>query len=348
MTENDNINVENDNINVENDENTNIEDNNVNELPDVDRVDKEDESNIEGDENTEEDNDSVKKPNNKKRFAIFAALGLALAIGVAGAYHAYDYAQDCSLHNQQVEKIYDDSLNVAKAVDLDQSTLTYEARLNTINDANEAKSNLKNEIKTDKYKYADGTSPDWDAVVACYDNVIKKSKEAQVADWTAKVQEHVNFDVDSSSNVEELEQHVNSLNALNAEITSDDAREYILKDYKDDKTTLEDTIQEQAARYQARIEAVKQEQKKAEEERQAAAAAAKKNKSNNYSSGGSSSSSSSNGGGSSSSSGSSNGCSSSGGRFVVAWLDRYDKDGNYIDRVYKYSDGTYSDPWACF
>ena len=271
-----------------------------------------------------------------------------MAIGVAGAYHAYDYAQDCSLHNQQVEKIYDDSLNVAKAVDVDQSALTYEARLNTINDANEAKSNLKNEIKKDKYKYADGTSPDWDAVVACYDNVIKKSKEAQVADWTAKVQEHVNFDVDSSSNVEELEQHVNSLNALNAEITSDDARECILKDYKDDKTTLEDTIQEQAARYQARIEAVKQEQKKVEEERQAAAAAAKKNNSNNYSSGSSSSSSSSNGGGSNSSSGSSNGGSSSGGRFVVAWLDRYDKDGNYIDRVYKYSDGTYSDPWACF
>ncbi len=476
--------TENDNINVENDENTNIEDNNVNELPDVDRVDKEDESNIEGDENTEEDNDSVKKPNNKKRFAIFAALGLALAIGVAGAYHAYDYAQDCSenteedndsvkkpnnkkrfaifaalglalaigvagayhaydyaqdcsLHNQQVEKIYDDSLNVAKAVDVDQSTLTYEARLNTINDANEAKSNLKNEIKKDKYKYADGTSPDWDAVVACYDNVIKKSKEAQVADWTAKVQEHVNFDVDSSSNVEELEQHVNSLNALNAnvikkskeaqvadwtakvqehvnfdvdsssnveeleqhvnslnalnaEIASDDAREYILKDYKDDKTTLENTIQEQVARYQARIEAVKQEQKKAEEERQAAAAAAKKdykddkttlentiqeqvaryqarieavkqeqkkaeeerqaaaaaakkNKSNNYSSGGSSSSSSSNGGGSSSSSG-----SSSGGKVVISWMDFYDENGNFIERVYKYSDGTYSDPYAFF
>lgn len=60
--------TENDNINVENDENTSIEDNNVNKLPDVDRVDKEDESNNEGDENTEEDNDSVKKPNNKKRF----------------------------------------------------------------------------------------------------------------------------------------------------------------------------------------------------------------------------------------------------------------------------------------
>ena len=199
--------------------------------------------------------------------------------------------------------------------------MTYEARLNTINDANEAKSNLKNEIKKDKYKYADGTSPDWDAVVAYYDNAIKKSKEAQVADWTAKVQEHVNFDVNSSSNVEELEQHVNGLNALNAEITSDDAREYILNDYKDDGTTLENTIQEQVARYQARIEAVKQEQKKAEEERQAAAAAAsKKKKSNNYSSGGSSSSSSSNGGDSSSNSG-----SSSGGKVVISWMDFYDE-----------------------
>lgn len=335
--------AENDNINLENDEDTIIEDSNINESTEVG------EPNIEVDENAEENDDSVKKPNNKKRFAIFAALGLVLVIGSAGGYYAYDYAQDCSLHNQQLERIYNDSLNVAKAVDVDQSTLTYEARLNTINDANETKSNLENELKKDKYKYADGTSPDWDAVVAYYDNVIKKSKEAQVADWTAKVQEHVNFDVNSSSNVEELEQHINSLNALNAEITSDDAREYILNDYKDDGTTLENTIQEQVARYQGRIEAVKQEQKKAEEERQAAAAAAakKKNKSNNYSSGGSSSSSSNNGGGGSNGGGS-NGGSSSGGRFVVAWLDRYDKDGNYIDRVYKYSDGTYSDPWACF
>ena len=149
--------------------------------------------------------------------------------------------------------------------------------------------------------------------------------------------------MDSSSNVEELEQHVNSLNALNAEITSDDARECILKDYKDDKTTLEDTIQEQAARYQARIEAVKQEQKKVEEERQAAAAAAKKNNSNNYSSGGYSSSSSGNGGGSSSNSG-----SSSGGKVVISWMDFYDENGNFIERVYKYSDGTYSDPYAFF
>ena len=296
-------------------------------------------------ENTKEENDDcVQSPNNKKRFAVFAALGLALAIGGGGAYYVYDYAQDCSQHNQQLEVIFNDSLKAAKSIDVDQSTSTYKTRLDTINDAYEAKSNLEKELKDDKYKYADGTSPNWDDVIDCYDNVITKCKEAQIDNWNAKVQEHATFDVNSSSNVEELEQHINSLNGLNAEITNEDAREYILDANEEAKTNLENTIQEQVARYQGRIEAVKQEQKKAEEGRRAAAAAAaadrQNNSSNNYSS--SSDSSSNNSGGGSNSGGSSNG------RFVVAWLDRYDENGNYIDRVYKYSDGTYSDPWACF
>lgn len=287
--------------------------------------------------NKEENDDCVQSPNNKKRFAVFAALGLALAIGSGGAYYAYDYAQDCSQHNQQLEVFFNDSIKAAKSIDVDQSTLTYETRLNTINDAYEAKSNLEKELKDDKYKYADGTSPNWGAVIGCYDNVITKCKEAQIDNWNAKVQEHVTFDVNSSSNVEELEQHINSLNGLNAEITNEDAREYILDADEKAKTNLENTIQEQVARYQGRIEAVKQEQKKAEEERQAAAANRQNNSRNNYSG------SSNSGGG-----GSNSGGPSSGGKVVISWMDFYDENGNFIERVYKYSDGTYSDPYAFF
>lgn len=145
------------------------------------------------------------------------------------------------------------------------------------------------------------------------------------------------FDVNSSSNVEELEQHINSLNGLNAEITNEDAREYILDADEKAKTNLENTIQEQVARYQGRIEAVKQEQKKAEEERQAAAANRQNNSRNNYSG------SSNSGGG-----GSNFGGPSSGGKVVISWMDFYDENGNFIERVYKYSDGTYSDPYAFF
>lgn len=295
---------------------------------------------IDNPEDKTQGNEEVKNSSIKKRVIIGAGFVALLIAGCVVVYAGYNYKQACSEHNQQVEVLYSKASDSVVAFKVDPRLLTFEQRLYTIRNAQNNKEMLNKEISDDKFKYADGTSPDWTKLLNKYDSIIKDCRNAQNNEWNTSLADHVNFDVSSTEDTDSLQQHINSLNGLLNDISNKDNQKLIFEDAKKDSKKFIDQINEQISRYQTRIDDVNK--AKAEDEAKAQEEAAKAqqqaSQQNNYSS----NSGSNYSGGSCYSDGSSNG----GGKVVIKTMDVYDENGNYVGSTHWYSDGTCDDPYS--
>lgn len=298
--------------------------------------------------NIDQDNDKkaveAEQPSSKKRLAISVGIAALLIAGCVGAYAGYNYKQECSEHNQQAEVSYSKASDSAAAFKADPKLMTFEQRLETIENAKNNKELLNKEISTDKCKYADGTSPDWAKLLDKYDSIIKNCREAQSDEWNASMTDHANFDVNSTENTDDLQHHINDLNALFNDISNKDNQKLVFNDAKKDSKKFIDQINEQVNRYQTRIDDVNKAKAEAEAKAQEEAVKTQQQASqqNSYSSGSSNYSGSNN----NYSGGSSNGGSYSGGKVVIKTMDVYDENGNYVGSTHWYSDGTCDDPYS--
>lgn len=304
---------------------------------------------IDNPEDKTQGNEEVKNSSIKKRVIIGAGIVALLIAGCVVVYAGYNYKQACSEHNQQVEVLYSKASDSFVSFKADPRLLTFEQRLDTIRNAQNNKEMLNKEISDDKFKYADGTSPDWTKLLNKYDSIIKDCRNAQNNEWNTSLADHVNFDVNTTEDTDSLQQHINSLNGLLNDISNKDNQKLIFEDAKKDSKKFIDQINEQISRYQTRIDDVNK--AKAEDEAKAQEEAAKAqqqaSQQNNYSS----NSGSNYSGGSGYSDGSSNsgysgGSSNGGGKIVIKTMDVYDENGNYVGSTHWYSDGTCDDPYS--
>lgn len=304
---------------------------------------------IDNPEDKTQGNEEVKNSSIKKRVIIGAGIVALLIAGCVVVYAGYNYKQACSEHNQQVEVLYSKASDSVVAFKVDPRLLTFEQRLDTIRNAQNNKEMLNKEISDDKFKYADGTSPDWTKLLNKYDSIITDCRNAQKNEWNTSLADHVNFDVNSTEDTDSLQQHINSLNGLLNDISNKDNQKLIFEDAKKDSKKFIDQINEQISRYQTRIDDVNK--AKAEDEAKAQEEATKAqqqaSQQNNYSS----NSGSNYSGGSGYSDGSSNsgysgGSSNGGSKIVIKTMDVYDENGNYVGSTHWYSDGTCDDPYS--
>lgn len=304
---------------------------------------------IDNPEDKTQGNEEVKNSSIKKRVIIGAGIVALLIAGCVVVYAGYNYKQACSEHNQQVEVLYTKASDSVVAFKVDPRLLTFEQRLDTIRNAQNNKEMLNKEISDDKFKYADGTSPDWTKLLNKYDSIIKDCRNAQNNEWNTSLADHVNFDVNSTEDTDSLQQHINSLNGLLNDISNKDNQKLIFKDAKKDSKKFIDQINEQISRYQTRIDDVNK--AKAEDEAKAQEEATKAqqqaSQQNNYSSNSGSNYSSGSGySDGSSNSGYSGGSSNGGSKIVIKTMDVYDENGNYVGSTHWYSDGTCDDPYS--
>ena len=304
---------------------------------------------IDNPEDKTQGNEEVKNSSIKKRVIIGAGIVALLIAGCVVGYAGYNYKQACSEHNQQVEVLYSKASDSVVAFKADPRLLTFEQRLDTIRNAQNNKEMLNKEISDDKFKYADGTSPDWTKLLNKYDSIIKDCRNAQNNEWNTSLADHVNFDVNSTEDTDSLQQHINSLNGLFNDISNKDNQKLIFEDAKKDSKKFIDQINEQISRYQTRIDDVNKAkaEDKAKAQEEAAKAQQQASQQNNYSS----NSGSNYSGGSGYSDGSSNsgysgGSSNGGGKVVIKTMDVYDENGNYVGSTHWYSDGTCDDPYS--
>lgn len=159
---------------------------------------------IDNPEDKTQGNEEVKNSSIKKRVIIGAGIVALLIAGCVVVYAGYNYKQACSEHNQQVEVLYTKASDSVVAFKVDPRLLTFEQRLDTIRNAQNNKEMLNKEISDDKFKYADGTSPDWTKLLNKYDSIIKDCRNAQNNEWNTSLADHVNFDVNSTEDTDSL------------------------------------------------------------------------------------------------------------------------------------------------
>lgn len=189
---------------------------------------------IDNPEDNTQENEEVENSSIKKRVIIGSGIVALLIAGCVGGYAGYNYKQACSEHNQQVEVLYSKASDSVVAFKADPRLLTFEQRLDTIRNAQNNKEMLNKEISDDKFKYADGTSPDWTKLLNKYESIIKDCRNAQNNEWNTSLADHVNFDVNSTEDTDSLQQHINSLNGLLNDISNKDNRKLIFDDAKKD------------------------------------------------------------------------------------------------------------------
>lgn len=301
---------------------------------------------IDNSEDKAQENDGVETTSNKKRVIIVTGIAALLIAGCVGGYAGFNYKQACSEHNQQVEVLYSKASDSVAAFKSDPKQLTFEQRLDTINNAQNNKEILNKEISDDSFKYADGTSPDWTKLLNKYDSIIKDCRNAQYDEWNTSVTDHINFDVNSTEDTDALQQHINSLNGLLTDISNKDNQKLIFENVEKDSKKFIDQINEQISRYQSRIDGVNKTKAEAEakaQEETAAQAQHQAGQQNTYST--DSYSGNNYSGGNSYSGGSSN-SGAGGGKAIIKTMDVYDENGSYVGSTHWYSDGTCDDPYS--